>query len=69
MPLSNVAEPVAIGGFLNMLTEAFYPKSIEGPTAALDDINFDAPINGIINFPKLWIGWMQAENRTKNIES
>jgi hypothetical protein len=56
MPLSNVAKPVATGGFLNMSTEAFYPESIKGPTAALDDINFDAPINGIINFPKSWIG-------------
>jgi hypothetical protein len=69
MPLSNVAEPVATGGFPNMSTEAFYPESVEGPTAALDDINFDAPINGIINFPEPWIGWMQIENRTGNIES
>jgi hypothetical protein len=53
MPLSNVAEPVATGGFPNMSIEAFYPESVEGLTAALDDINFDAPINGIINFPEL----------------
>jgi hypothetical protein len=69
MPLSNVARPIATGGFPNMSTEAFYPESIEGLSAAPDDIDFDAPINGIINFPKSWIGWMQVENRTGNIES
>jgi hypothetical protein len=69
MALSNVAEPVPMSGFPNMSTEAFYPKSIEGSTAASDDINFDAPINGIINFPKQWMGWMQAENRAGNIGS
>jgi hypothetical protein len=69
MPLSNVAGPIATGGFPNMSTGAFYPESIEVPSAAPDDIDFDAPINGIINFPKSWIGWMQVENRTGNIES
>jgi hypothetical protein len=53
MPLSNITEPVATGGFPNILIEVFYPESIEGPTAALDDINFNTPINGIINFPEL----------------
>jgi hypothetical protein len=39
MALLNVAEPVPMGGFPNMLTEAFYPKSIRRSTAALDNIN------------------------------
>jgi hypothetical protein len=52
IPLSNVAEPVATGSFLNISTEAFYPESIKGPTTALDNINFDTSINGIINFPE-----------------
>jgi hypothetical protein len=43
MPLSNIAEPIATGGFLNILIEAFCPESIKGLTLALDDINFDAP--------------------------
>jgi hypothetical protein len=53
MPLSNITKLIAIGSFLNMLIEAFYPKFIEGLTIALDDINFDTPINSIINFPEL----------------
>jgi hypothetical protein len=53
MPLLNVAELVAIGGFLNMLIEAFYPESIKGLIVAPEDINFDALINSIINFLKL----------------
>jgi hypothetical protein len=67
MALLNVAKPVPMGGFPNMSTEAFYPESIGGSTAALDDINFDAPINGILNFPEQWMGWMQVENRAGNI--
>ncbi|PVH69049.1 hypothetical protein DL98DRAFT_522401 [Cadophora sp. DSE1049] len=68
MPLS-IAEPVATGAFPNMSTEVFYHKSIGGPTAAPDHINFDAPVNGIINFPEPWVEWMQAENRAGYIES
>jgi hypothetical protein len=69
MPPSNVAEPVARGGFPNISTEAFYPGSIEGPTSAPDDVGFDAPINGIINWPGSWMGWIQAENTAGNIGS
>jgi hypothetical protein len=46
----------------SMSAEAFYFESIEGPTTSLSDINFDAPVNSIINFPELWIEWMQTEN-------
>jgi hypothetical protein len=53
MPPSNIAEPIARGGFLNILIEAFYIGSIKGLSSALDDINFNAPINGIINWPGL----------------
>jgi hypothetical protein len=56
--LSDVAEPVATGGFPHMSTEV-YPESIERSTAA-PDIIFDAPINSILNFPQ-WFGYMQAE--------
>jgi hypothetical protein len=52
MPSLNVAEHVARAGFPNILTEAFYPGSIEGLALALDDIDFDAPIFGIINWPR-----------------
>jgi hypothetical protein len=69
MPLSNVGKPVATGGSPNMSAEAFYLESIEGPTTSLNDINFDAPVNSVINFPELWIEWMQTENRTEYIES
>ena len=54
MPPSNVAEHAARAGFPNISTEAFYPGSIEGPASALDDIDFDAPIFGIINWPNTY---------------
>jgi len=66
---SNVAEDAARAGFPNISTEAFYPGSIEGPASALDDIDFDAPIFGIINWPGPWTGWIQTENTAGNIES
>jgi hypothetical protein len=69
MPPSNVAEHTARAGFSNISTEAFYPRSIAGPTSALDDIDFDAPIFGIINWPGPWTGWTQAENTAGNIGS
>ncbi len=53
MPLSNISKPVAIGGSLNILVEAFYLVSIKGLTTSLSNINFNAPINSIINFPEL----------------
>jgi hypothetical protein len=53
MPLSNITEPIATGGFPNILIEVFYPESIKGLITALDNINFNTPINGIINFPEL----------------
>jgi hypothetical protein len=55
MPPLNIAKPIARGGFPNILIEAFYLGSIKGLSLALDDINFDAPINGIINWPGLWM--------------
>jgi hypothetical protein len=69
IPSSNVAEHAARAGFPNISTEAFYPGSIEGPASALDDIDFDAPIFGIINWPGPWTGWIQTENTAGNIES
>jgi hypothetical protein len=69
MPPSNVAEPVASGGFPNISTQTFFPGSIEGPTSVPDDIGFDAPINGIINWPGSWMGWTQTENAAGNIGS
>lgn len=48
---------------------AFYFRFIEKPALALDDVDFDASINGIINWPGLWMGWMQAENIAENIRS
>jgi hypothetical protein len=53
MPLLNIARPIAISGFLNMLIKAFYPEFIERLSAASDNIDFDALINSIINFLKL----------------
>jgi hypothetical protein len=69
MPGSNVAEHAARAGFLNISTEAFYPGSIEGPASALDDIDFDAPVFGIVNWPGLWTGWIKTENTARNIGS
>jgi hypothetical protein len=65
MPLS----PVAIGGFRNISTEVLYPASIERPTAAPDDINFDAPINSLISFSEPWMGWVPPQNRAGDIGS
>jgi hypothetical protein len=69
MPPLNVAEPIARDGFPNISTKAFYPGSIKGLTLALDNVGFDAPINGIINWPRSWMGWIQAENTARNIRS
>jgi len=49
IPSSNVAEYAAKASFSNILIKAFYPGFIEGLALALDDIDFDALIFGIIN--------------------
>ncbi|KAH7379668.1 hypothetical protein BKA64DRAFT_685939 [Cadophora sp. MPI-SDFR-AT-0126] len=69
MPPSNVAEHEPRAGFPNTSTEVYYPTSIEGPASALDDIDFDAPIFSIINWPGQFTGWTQTENMAGNIGS
>jgi hypothetical protein len=49
IPSSNIAEYIARASFPNISIEAFYPGSIEGLALALDNIDFNAPIFGIIN--------------------
>ncbi|KAI8710400.1 hypothetical protein NCS52_01576600 [Fusarium sp. LHS14.1] len=67
LPFPKVVESVAINGFTNMGTGVFHPESIEGSSGALDDMNFDAPVNGIINFPEPWVGWMPEEPGTGDV--
>jgi len=53
MPPLNVVKLTTRAGFLNILIKVFYPGSIERPTSALDNIDFNTLIFGIINWLEL----------------
>jgi hypothetical protein len=56
MPPSNVIKLVASSSFPNILIKTFYLGSIKGLTSIPDNFGFNALINSIINWLRLWIG-------------